>query len=253
MAERDPTQLCRRAAPVYTCEWCAKLFKRKLGGAEKRKGYSPRWCSRQCLSAHKADAKSRREPKPKFTRVRENKCRLCDSIFWTSAAHKPRPFCDDWCKRVEKLRHSERKCKVCDAPFFLRGTFKDAPESGALVSFCSEQCREKASKAARIRRRHRRGGDKYRARAKRAGVAYEPVNVYKVFDRDGWRCQICGKETPRARRGSRYSNAPELDHRIPFEQKGPHLYSNVQCSCKACNSAKRGKHVVGQFPLLSTR
>jgi 5-methylcytosine-specific restriction endonuclease McrA len=72
----------------------------------------------------------------------------------------------------------------------------------------------------------------------------------KVFERDGWKCQICGKQTPRARRGYRYSNAPELDHRIPISKGGPHTYGNTQCACRACNLEKSNRSNVGQLPLL---
>lgn len=73
------------------------------------------------------------------------------------------------------------------------------------------------------------GGD-YKRRARRWGVAYEPINRLVVFRRDGWLCGICGD--PVAREDA------SLDHVIPMSLGGPHLYSNVQCSHLLCNVRK---------------
>ena len=109
-------------------------------------------------------------------------------------------------------------------------------------SYCSARCSKK-----KLRREHGKSGP---ARARRKGVKTEAVQVTRVFERDGWRCQVCGKSTPKERRGTRYPNAPELDHRVPIALGGSHTYGNVQCACRACNNAKGGHTVAGQLPLL---
>jgi 5-methylcytosine-specific restriction endonuclease McrA len=88
-----------------------------------------------------------------------------------------------------------------------------------------------------------------RARLRRAQV--ERVDPIKVFDRDAWRCQICGRKTPRERRGSINSNAPELDHIVPLSVGGEHSYRNTQCACRSCNASK-GSQVYGQIPMFAT-
>jgi 5-methylcytosine-specific restriction endonuclease McrA len=129
----------------------------------------------------------------------------------------------------------ERKCKECDKPF--------TPEYGNKRRiFCSDECSDKF-----IRRGNPR---KNKERAGHFGVLYEYVNAFKVFDRDGWRCQICGKKTPKKNRGTYLSNAPELDHRIPISRGGDHLYSNVQCACRSCNGEKSNHNNSGQLPLF---
>lgn len=80
-------------------------------------------------------------------------------------------------------------------------------------------------------------------------MAYEYVNPFKVFERDGWRCQICGKPTPRSRRGTLHPNAPELDHIVPISKGGPHAYANTQCACRACNIEKGDRFALGQGQL----
>jgi 5-methylcytosine-specific restriction endonuclease McrA len=81
-------------------------------------------------------------------------------------------------------------------------------------------------------------------------VFYEYIDHVAIFERDGWRCQICGKPTPARWRGTHRSNAPELDHRVPITKRGAHAYGNVQCACRACNGWKSNRLCVGQLPLF---
>jgi len=80
-------------------------------------------------------------------------------------------------------------------------------------------------------------------------VAVESVDPIKVFDRDGWRCQLCGKKTPKAKRGTYSRNAPELDHIMPLSLGGEHSYRNTQCLCRSCNGSKSNTPM-GQLSLL---
>lgn len=71
------------------------------------------------------------------------------------------------------------------------------------------------------------------------GTQTQFVSVQRVFERDGYRCQLCGTKTLKAKRGSYHPKAPELDHIVPLAQGGEHSYRNTQCACRACNVAKR--------------
>jgi len=99
-------------------------------------------------------------------------------------------------------------------------------------------CIKKAIKKAREKhdRAHRRC---HKKRAERLGVYYEPVDPIKVFIRDGFRCQLCGKKLIREDRGTRKDIAPELDHIITWAEGGEHSYKNTQCACRKCNRIKR--------------
>jgi 5-methylcytosine-specific restriction endonuclease McrA len=83
-----------------------------------------------------------------------------------------------------------------------------------------------------------RSDSTHRRRAKKFGCSYEPVSKRKVFERDGWKCQICGISTPEAKRGTIDDDAPELDHIIPLAKRGDHSYRNTQCACRRCNLLK---------------
>lgn len=78
------------------------------------------------------------------------------------------------------------------------------------------------------------GNGAFKARARRHGVPYEPINRRVVFDRDGWICGICGGPVDEA--------DASLDHIIPMSVGGGHLYANVQCSHLRCNVRKGARH-----------
>ena len=79
------------------------------------------------------------------------------------------------------------------------------------------------------------------AKAKRRAVKKSAFveNVYrrKVFERDGWRCQLCRKPVKRDAVVP-HPKAPVLDHIIPLAAGGTHEPANVQCAHYLCNSLK---------------
>lgn len=125
-----------------------------------------------------------------------------------------------------------RSCRECSAVF--------TPAYGdKRKAFCSDTCGRRSVK--RIRR------SAERARLRRVKV--ENVNPITVFDRDRWRCMLCGVKTPRTLRGTYEPNAPELDHIVPLAAGGEHSYRNTQCACRSCNAAK-GDRPKGQQRLF---
>jgi hypothetical protein len=107
------------------------------------------------------------------------------------------------------------RCPECDLAFVSN-------QSNAC--FCSEKC---------ARRKFRRDG-KARRRARSTGGR---VNRKKVFTRDGWRCQICGRQL---KRGAMPPDpaAPTIDHVVPLSRGGAHEDWNAQACCFECNCRK---------------
>jgi len=66
----------------------------------------------------------------------------------------------------------------------------------------------------------------------------ERINPIDIFNRDGWRCYICGVYTPKRLRGTYEDRAPEMEHVVPLVAGGTHTQDNVKCSCKLCNRNK---------------
>jgi hypothetical protein len=81
----------------------------------------------------------------------------------------------------------------------------------------------------------RLGKHRYRARKRQAYVA--DVSPRLIYERDGWRCQLCRKPVRRDHVVP-MPLAPVLDHVVPLAQGGTHEPANVQCAHFICNSIK---------------
>ena len=167
-------------------------------------------------------------------------CKYCGQPFelQTVRRGKPKIYCSRRCQSVgyhatdAKRDRSPRPCKECGG-VFSRGLFDKR------VCFCSDACRRR-----NLRRRQEQA-----TRARLRKVSVESVDPIAVFDRDKWRCQLCGVPTPRKLRAQYKPNSPELDHIVPLAAGGEHSYRNTQCACRSCNNAKRAKPL-GQMRLF---
>ena len=257
---------CETGCWSGTCGHCGVLFRLvgKAGEEAIRKGR--RYCSNDCSNRNKWKAspypkdvamqRIRFQPHVIAARYREHlragyrlvPCPDCDGAFDNSRGRKRCEACANVAAGM--LVDRCRTCKVCGKAFVAKKT------GGKAQTICSEECRWKSMRVAKrlARRTNRRihGHEgTHRKRARKAGVPYEPVSALKVFQRDGWRCQICGRSTPKSRRGTCHANAPELDHRVPMSKGGAHSYENIQTACRSCNGAKGDRSSVGQLPLLA--
>lgn len=232
-----------RVARTYPCVRCGVVFRPKKSD---RKTYCSRDCARAAWVGGKAErAEARRAAVLADRREAAAKipCAVCARTGW--AASLLERLCGDACRKrraCDKARESnaakhdlrERKCVGCGAGFV-------AAYGSKRRQFCSGTCATKAAK--------RVYGHNHRERARYHGVPYEPVNVVRVLERDGWRCQICGCDTPRKLRGTNHPKAPEIDHRVPMARGGAHSYANVQAACRRCNGAKGASAETGQLPM----
>jgi len=157
-------------------------------------------------------------------------CEECGEQY--TAKNSLEKYCSKKCKnthhtnrtreRYELRYKSIQKCKQCGAAFY--GYNKNA--------YCSIECADVAKRS-----------EKPKRKATRLGVYYEPVDPLKVFKRDGWKCQLCGKKLSMKDRGKGYDNSPELDHIIPWGKGGEHSYRNTQLACRKCNGEKGDKEL----------
>ncbi|MBK5204349.1 MAG: HNH endonuclease [Polaromonas sp.] len=116
-------------------------------------------------------------------------------------------------------------CKCCGMGY------KPVFTGGAPSAYCGIKCAEVVERASkRI--------EKAKRKAVLRGATVECVDPFKVFDRDKWRCRLCGVRTPKGKRGTYADDAPELDHINPLAKGGEHSYINTQCSCRRCNGLK---------------
>lgn len=231
-----------RTKPTLVCKGCGTSFLKRSRGARDAQAY----CSRSCSDANQPKKWANRKEKRKAEKAAARKrkrlasgidtpvlCARC-SVSFIRKSIKQR-FCSTKC-RDEAPPNQLRACRQCGEMF--------TPDHGSRA-YCSEACDK-----VRIRVSRPKGGRKDRHRARRHGVRYEPINRAKLYERDGWRCQVCGCATPKSARGTFRPNAPELDHRVPLCRGGDHTWDNVQTACRRCNAAKGGVHVVGQLSLF---
>lgn len=78
----------------------------------------------------------------------------------------------------------------------------------------------------------------YLRRARLASAVSESIAAKDIFDRDGWRCGICGEKVDKRLKWPAPRSA-SLDHIVPISAGGTHVRSNVQCAHLGCNSRKR--------------
>ena len=133
----------------------------------------------------------------------------------------------------------DRDCAWCSASFV--GT-------QATALYCGSGCKMKAKQSRRktpsVRLESRRARDAKRRALKRT-TSVERIEPERVFERDRWRCHLCGIRTLKSLRGTLNDRAPELEHIVALADGGTHTWGNVACSCKKCNR-KKGAASLGQ-------
>lgn len=249
----------------FKCNHCAKEFE-----AKKEKRYCSRVCNVTYNKKHKITI-----PRAEYVaKMRENAvgnfvCEYCgkDSYRGMSGTNPgPSRFCSMACRtaktvaagdladmarqeyrrnvlpEIEALRRIARyvekplifrcNCLHCDAAMIVR-------RNGGLHKKVCDTCAAALLKTLRAISKAKR-------RAVERGVEAHSINPIAVFERDKWKCRLCGVSTPRALRGTYEPRAPELDHILPLSKGGSHTWGNVQCACRACNGAKSNKPL-GQF------
>lgn len=223
----------------FNCLGCGITFRRRTNSRNQGK-----YCSRECAFDNNVQGRlvslENREIAASFSvsySVYRTIC--CDCGTWVtskggrlrcepcSIAHKR--------DRQDELRgivRTNRTCPEC-------GTIFIPPYGRGGALYCSNDCSSKRNK--RIGRSRRR--------ARERNAANDNVDPIAVFNRDGWRCQMCNVRTPHKLRGTHEHNAPELDHIILLSKGGEHSYQNTQCLCRSCNMSK-GAKVLGQLRLF---
>lgn len=140
--------------------------------------------------------------------------------------------CSDQCRPVatfaSKVAASKNrdpiKCKCCGCEFTklaLHGT-------GYL--FCSNKCARRSVKRHVI----------YKKRTRSAITFSENISRTKLFADAGWKCKKC-KCNVVISQGLNLSNEATVDHIVPLSKGGLHVWANVQCLCRKCNTEKNAR------------
>ena len=160
-------------------------------------------------------------------------CSGCNNIFTPSKLLQKR--CRPTCR--PRVHMASEICQSCAQPL-------QKPTGYGKRQYCGPKCQSKSLKG---KDNARRGWDKRRARKRNAYIA----DVYRaqIFERDGWRCQIC-KLKVNPRYTGTHPKAPSLDHIIPLAVGGTHQPSNVQLAHFGCNARKSSRAANDQLLLI---
>lgn len=249
------------AKHTITCATCQKQFQ-----TDHRRKY----CSYECRPSAKISMKSMQDAACRQTHT----CIVCSSEFKPKRAGRG-TCCGRKCglewiafKATAKAsghrvfvavkmggRAQKKEVQGPPAPTGLcNHCGKNYIRSKLWQRYCCDQCsieakvQTKQSESYKAARRASRLKRRALERGANGGQRIDPI---KVFERDAWRCGICGCKTHKSKRGSYHPRAPELDHIVALANGGGHTWDNVQCSCRSCNG-KKGATNYGQIPLFAT-
>ena len=242
MAESKTTGAAMAPLP---CLVCGGLVPR-----DGRAGRPAKVCSTICKSRRDGQLKAIRNPRPpkrKGRTVHDRTCVVCGVTF--GHLNPKSRCCSVVCvlKRAKarqaeiraeqaRQRHA-RTCERCGVEFAMR---RKSGKANAGVAnegrFCSRKCRADAvriyqtDREAKVAEHHRR-------RARKNASPAERFSHLEVFDRNDWRCGLCGESVSRDLRHPHPMSA-SLDHIVPLSKGGAHTRANSQCAHLTCNVRK---------------
>lgn len=218
----------------HTCQGCEAIFRPKRTDRT-------RYCSREC--AFKTRGPSRRSAITRTARALERKVSAAPVIAERKALRK---IARGMGASIEAQRVLAARRRRASLPCLHCGNPLGSKAMGSgHTRYCSAACARRSPALIEAKRTARKA-----RKARLRGVQVEPVNPTRVFERDGWRCHLCGGKTVKGRRGSYHPKAPELDHIVPLAKGGPHSYANTACAHRSCNAAK-SDNIMGQPSLLA--
>ena len=253
-------------ATIKTCECaqCAEEFE-----TTHRRKYCSRKCRFQSQDHRKREMS--REERIAFRRASFPICPGCNEPFKKTRGdghpNGPQVYCSHQCRHLKANRQRAIERKVRDERNLYRKWSRAAKlrDCGNKCLDCGdtvqkhaqrcEDCRDSHAQKMLIHSREQRKIYRKRmsstpsARAREArkdarrrqrlvAATIESFDPFEIFERDGWRCYLCGGDTPKSKRGSTEPDAPELDHIIPLAKGGYHARWNTACACRACNMFK---------------
>ena len=135
-------------------------------------------------------------------------------------------------RKLKKLGYAKESIDKCCLICGLK--FVQSPYTSEEQKYCSSNCRSIAYFIANPERRQ----ISYRYKqAVNNGEFNKDITIYKLIERDGERCYLCGENVLFSldRYDLRY---PTIEHVIPISRGGTHSWDNVKVACRDCNLRK---------------
>lgn len=225
-AERAGTSRMR----TFTCEHCWQLISRPV----RRSRDSGKFCSRSCgFSRLTMISLEKKAIERIYLNHKKNETKHIDIVANEVAS----------LVRIKRnIINRTRKCDWCGVSFI---------QPRPYVRKCSSDCHTKALIYGKRRSRNTESARAARSMRKamhRGARGFDKIDPIAVFERDDWKCHLCGILTLKDKRGTIHDRAPELEHIVAIANGGTHTWGNVACSCRKCNG-KKGASDVGQLNL----
>lgn len=150
---------------------------------------------------------------------------------------------------------SRRKCRACaQESASTQCGEHDCGRPARARKLCAMHYKRAARSEGRITDvnewTERRQANHERRRALKLGATVgEPFTNIEIFERDGWKCGLCGK---RVDRNLRHPDplSSSLDHVVPLSVGGAHARENVQLAHLTCNVRKGNRAQGEQLALI---
>lgn len=114
------------------------------------------------------------------------------------------------------------------------------PRSEVMLYQYHNDMSRKANVYAAVHRRHARVKDQH----------VEDVDIRVLYERDGGKCGLCGKQVRLRSTRKRDPKAASIDHIIPISQDGENSYANTQLTHWGCNLSKGDRPRGSQLRLI---
>lgn len=251
--------ICKSSGIGYKCKSCVNASRRgrvltpeqrELKRAKDRR-FKPKKENRQIVEQKRRESEKHKEWKEQYYSAKRAKriaervssnigamcvvtpvaCAKCgkNEVRRGDLSHRPigARFCSEHSKvnAVTGLIISIRQvqCRKCGSQYDGKHRNKMCPTC-ALSSIREKQ------------RAYRRAQPRKDDRVRKYGAIRIPFRRKDVFERDRYRCRMCGCAT---QKHSIYlPDAAELDHIIPLSKGGAHALYNMQTLCRRCNAIK---------------
>jgi endogenous inhibitor of DNA gyrase (YacG/DUF329 family) len=235
MSKTNYSLACKHCGTAFNTPYNFKIYcSRKCKLADWKRQNPEKWAMLRAKEALKAKEKRAKNPAKPIGR----KHLMCAHV------QKYKMHIHNLSRVAEKKeKMSAKLCAECGNPVGYK--------FGRSRIFCAKKCLKQNLAQRAEHKETQKAARKKRKAIQRGAKVGQAFSYKQVFDRDGWRCQLCGKVTPERKRGTISNNAPEVDHIIPLSKGGEHSLNNVQTLCRACNGWKSDKIIPAQQGLFT--
>lgn len=173
----------------------------------------------------------------------DRQCRYCRA--WVN---KATAWCSTGCRRrAEAIVRLERAAAGVEGRRWTAGPCAECGKSFVVdrldsqVRVCSARCRGRRTRRARVAK-YGHNADSPRKRTRASGAAYEPVDRVRVFERDRWRCGLCGKAVRRSAKVPHPLLSNDRSHRAVVARRGPRLRQCPDCALSVQQHQEQRPH-----------